>query len=70
MTSFKNRIGAALLSSAMLTAMLTGCGSTTGSTASSGGENAGSGNADGQHITVILKTLASEARNLAWKLRS
>ena len=60
MTSFKNRIGAALLSSAMLTAMLTGCGSTTGSTASSGGENAGSGNADGQHITVILKTLASE----------
>lgn len=60
MTSFKNRIGAALLSSAMLTAMLTGCGSTTVSTASSGGENAGSGNADGQHITVILKTLASE----------
>lgn len=56
MTSFKKRIGAALISSAMLTAMLTGCGGTDSSTASDGQ----TADTDGTHITVVLKTLASE----------
>lgn len=59
MTKMTKRIGAAMLSTALLLGALTGCGSSS-SSASTDGDNAASASTENPHITVVLKTLASE----------
>ena len=58
MTKMTKRIGAAMLSTALLLGALTGCGGNTSS--STDGGNGASASAENPHITVVLKTLASE----------
>ena len=58
MTKMTKRIGAAMLSTALLLGALTGCGGNTSS--STDGDNAASTSTENPHITVVLKTLASE----------
>ena len=58
MTKMTKRIGAAMLSTALLLGALTGCGGNTSS--STDGDNAASASTENPHITVVLKTLASE----------
>ena len=58
MTKMTKRIGAAMLSTALLLGALTGCGGNT-SSSTDGGNGAGA-SAENPHITVVLKTLASE----------
>ena len=58
MTKMTKRIGAAMLSTALLLGALTGCGGNT--SLSTDGDNAASTSTENPHITVVLKTLASE----------
>ena len=58
MTKMTKRIGAAMLSTALLLGALTGCGGNTSS--STDGDNAATASTENPHITVVLKTLASE----------
>lgn len=58
MTKMTKRIGAAMLSTALLMGALTGCGGNTSS--STDGDNAASASTENPHISVVLKTLASE----------
>lgn len=58
MTKMTKRIGAAMLSTALLLGALTGCGGNTSS--STDGDNAASASTENPHISVVLKTLASE----------
>lgn len=61
MTKMTKRIGAAMLSTALLLGALTGCGGSGGSSApAAGGDSASTTAVENPHITVVLKTLASE----------
>ena len=53
MTKMTKRIGAAMLSTALLLGALTGCGGNTSS--STDGGNGASASAENPHITVVLK---------------
>lgn len=55
MTKMTKRIGAAMLSTALLLGALTGCGGNTSS--STDGDNAASTSTENPHITVVLKNL-------------
>ena len=58
MKTFGKRIGSLFLVSAIMASALTGCG---GSDSGTSADESASGNAsDTPHITVVLKTLASE----------